>query len=68
MIRSHSPRALHPYKESRKEGFGHWSVVEAKRQRCKNGNCPGKPVFKCNNCRVHLHLNSKANWFLEYHK
>ena len=68
LTRSRSPRAPHPYEESRKDGCGHWPVVEAKRQRCKNINCPGKPVFKCSKCKVHLCLNSKVNCFLEYHK
>ena len=65
---SSSSRAPHPYEESRKDGCGHWPVVEAKRQRCKNGNCSGKPVFKCSKCKIYLCLNSKVNCFLEYHK
>ena len=68
LTRSHSHKAPHPYEESRKDGCGHWPVVEAKRQRYKNGNCPGKPVFKCSKCKVRLCFNSKVNCFLEYHK
>jgi len=61
-------RAPRPQEDTRKDGCGHWPVVEAKRQRCKNGNCPGKPVFKCSKCQVHLCLNSKNNCFAKYHK
>ena len=68
LTRSRSPRALHPYQESRKDGCGHWSVVEAKGQRCKNGNFSEKPIFKCSKCKVNLCLNIKVNCFLEYHK
>ena len=46
LTRSRSPRASHPFEESRKGGCGHWPVVKAKQQRYKNGNFPGKPVFK----------------------
>ena len=30
LTRSRSPRAPHPHEESRKDGCGHWPVVEAK--------------------------------------
>ena len=60
-------RHISPEECIRFDQFGHFPILEEKRNRCKNNQCTGKTMFICKKCKVNLCVTPASNCFSDYH-
>ncbi|CAK1596317.1 unnamed protein product [Parnassius mnemosyne] len=62
-----SPGHPVPCKDIRTDGVEHWPIF-SNRLRCKIPQCKGTTQWACSKCNVPLCLNSRNNYFRDFHK